>query len=81
MVVHRGARFSTRDFDQDTYPNSCSKLYKGGWWYTNCHATNPNGLYLRGNHTSYANGVNWRSFRGYRYSLKTFEMKLRKKMK
>ena len=74
-----GARFSTRDFDQDTHPSSCSQSYKGGWWYTSCHSANPNGLYLRGNHTSYANGVNWYSFRGYYHSLKTFEMKLRKK--
>ena len=79
MAVHNGARFSTRDFDQDTSASSCSQSYKGGWWYTNCHSANPNGLYLRGNHASYANGVNWYSFRGFRYSLKTFEMKLRKK--
>ena len=73
-----GARFSTKDFDQDTYSHSCAQSYKGGWWYKNCHAANPNGLYLRGNHTSYADGVNWHSFRGYYHSLKTFEMKLRK---
>ena len=24
-----GARFSTRDFDQDTHPSFCSQLYKG----------------------------------------------------
>ena len=79
MAVHNGARFTTKDFDQDTYSTSCSQLYKGGWWYTDCYYANPNGLYLRGNHISYADRVNWRSFRGYYYSLKTFEMKLRKK--
>ena len=73
------AKFSAKDVDQDTYTDSCSQLYKGGWWYTGCHSANPNGLYLRGSHRSYANGVNWLSFRGYNYSLKKIDMKIRRK--
>ena len=65
--------------DQDTDPGSCAQLFKGGWWYANCHGANPNGLYLRGGHTSYADGVNWVSFRGFHYSLKTISLKIRKK--
>ena len=46
---------------------------------SNCHSSNLNGLYLNGSQVSYANGVNWLSFRGYRYSLKRTEMKVRTK--
>uniref|UniRef100_T1J7A9 Fibrinogen C-terminal domain-containing protein n=1 Tax=Strigamia maritima TaxID=126957 RepID=T1J7A9_STRMM len=68
------ALFTT--FDKNDV-NECSKTYKGGWWYTKCHAANLNGLYLRGNHTTYADGVDWQTWRGYHYSLKVTEMKLR----
>ena len=40
---------------------------------------NPNGLNLYGAHVkSFGIGINFRYFRGYYYSLKTSEMKLRK---
>ncbi|GAB1286141.1 Ficolin-2 [Apodemus speciosus] len=42
-----------------------------------CHNSNLNGLYLGGPHKSYANGINWLSWRGYNYSYKVSEMKLR----
>ena len=79
MSVSNGSHFSNKHFDQDTHYTSCSHLFKGGWWYANCHHANPNGLYLRGNHRSFADGINWYSFRGHHHSLKTIEMKLRKK--
>jgi len=73
-----GSRFSTIDKDNDSYnEGSCATLYTGGWWYTRCHCGDINGLYLRGSHESYANGVNWRTWKGYYYSLKKTAMKVR----
>ena len=75
--MHNGKRFSTKDRDQDTFETNCAVNYKGAWWYSTCHGSNLNGLYLNGKHTSYANGVNWYDWKGHNESLKTTEMKLR----
>ena len=73
LTSHDAREFSTRDYDW----RSCSKWYKGGWWYHSCHSSNLNGLYLNGSHSSYADGVNWNTWRGNYNSLKTTEMKVR----
>jgi len=70
-------RFSTKDEDNDQYGVSCAQKYKGAWWYSGCHSSNLNGLYLNGPHSSYADGVNWGAFRGLYYSLKNTEMKVK----
>ncbi|KAK2153476.1 hypothetical protein NP493_2309g00009, partial [Ridgeia piscesae] len=72
-----GSSFSARDRDNDADSEHCAQLYKGGWWYKACHESNLNGLYLRGSHTSYADGIVWRYWHGYHYSLKKVTMKLR----
>ncbi|XP_062602113.1 ficolin-1-A-like [Saccostrea cucullata] len=75
MTRHKGSKFATKGRDD---AHGCAKQYKGGWWYQNCHRANLNGLYLRGEHKSYADGVEWYYWRGYHYSLKFTEMKIRK---
>ncbi|OCT66963.1 hypothetical protein XELAEV_18038245mg [Xenopus laevis] len=75
---HKNHSFSSKDRDNDVHlEGNCARSYKGAWWYTKCHSSNLNGLYLRGNHTSYANGVNWGAGKGYNYSYKVSEMKFR----
>ena len=71
-------QFSTRDSDNDIQPDvNCAQLFKGAWWYSDCHHSNLNGLYLNGSHLSFAIGVNWFPFKGYQYSLKRTEMKVK----
>ena len=72
-----GRKFSTFDYDNDTWPQNCAVSFHGAWWYKNCHNANLNGKYLNGPHDSRADGVNWYQFKGHYESLKTTEMKIR----
>ncbi|KAG8447446.1 hypothetical protein GDO86_014797, partial [Hymenochirus boettgeri] len=74
---HKNKPFSTKDRDNDASSTNCAERYRGAWWYSQCHVSNLNGLYLRGNHSSFANGINWKSGRGHHYSYKVTEMKFR----
>ncbi|XP_054853975.1 ficolin-2-like [Eublepharis macularius] len=75
---HNSMPFSTKDKQQDPGNNKCTSKYKGAWWYgAPCHSSNLNGLYWLGTHSSFADGVNWRSGKGYYYSYKRSEMKFR----
>ena len=43
--------------------------YKGAWWYEDCHDSNLMGLPHRGRHSSHGDGINWKTFKGWNYSL------------
>ena len=75
---HNGMKFSTKDRDNDDLAgDSCAQRHKGAWWYKYCLHSNLNGLYLRGKHTSRADGVNWAHWHRRYYSLQKTEMKIR----
>ncbi|ELT98010.1 hypothetical protein CAPTEDRAFT_204556 [Capitella teleta] len=76
MLGHNGHPFTTKDADHDTSAVNCAVNYRGAWWYTACHKSNLNGAYLGGIHSSYADGIEWFTFRGHYYSLKYTEMKI-----
>ncbi|XP_075435161.1 ficolin-1-A-like isoform X2 [Ascaphus truei] len=77
LSYHNNRPFTTKDQDNDSDANNCAGVFKGAWWYGNCHHSNLNGLYLKGQHTSNANGINWKTGRGHDYSYKVTEMKFR----
>ena len=75
---HHNMPFSTKDQDNDQNPHrSCAIAFEGAWWYNKCHTSNLNGRYLKGYHSSLANGVNWLHWKGHRYSVKRAEMKIK----
>ncbi|XP_075041755.1 ficolin-1-like [Mixophyes fleayi] len=77
LTYHNGMMFSTVDQDNDPYSSNCAQDYKGAWWYNSCHHVNLNGRYLPGKHDSFADGINWHSGKGYNYSYKQSELKIR----
>lgn len=78
-LPNRGTKFSTVDKDNDIWSGNCAKKFSGAWWYSACHNSNLNGLYLRGHHDTFGNGVNWFHLSGYHYSLENTVMKVRAK--
>ncbi|XP_042537073.1 ficolin-1-like isoform X2 [Dipodomys spectabilis] len=77
LTSHNNQPFTTKDQDNDMSTSNCAVVYQGAWWYAGCHVSNLNGLYLQGSHSSFANGINWNSGKGYYYSYKVSEMKVR----
>ena len=76
LSYHSGMNFSTKDQDNDAWGNNCVVEYKGAWWHKSCYHSNLNGKYLSGKHSTLADGINVRHWKGYHYSLKITEMKL-----
>ncbi|XP_045925770.1 microfibril-associated glycoprotein 4-like [Micropterus dolomieu] len=78
LNYHNGQKFTTFDKDQDSWPGNCARSYVGAFWYNDCHGTNPNGIYRWGSDNSFfAVGVEWSTWKGNNYSLKTISMKIR----
>jgi len=71
--------FSTPDKDHDLWlKGSCAGWYKAGWWYNRCSESSLNGHHFKGGpFKDPIAGVEWKQFKGFDYSLKTTEMKLR----
>ncbi|XP_064471305.1 techylectin-5A-like [Ornithodoros turicata] len=76
-----GAKFSTQDKDNDASGSNCAAIYKGAWWYQYCHSSNLNGMNYNGQHSTYADGIEWSKLDGrtglYYYSFPKAEMKIR----
>ncbi|KAL9956234.1 hypothetical protein ACROYT_G037682 [Oculina patagonica] len=77
LSYHRNSAFSTKDRDNDQSSGNCAVSYKGGWWFNSCVIANLNGYYYHGPHSSDHDGVNWRTWKGRKYSAKRAEMKTR----
>lgn len=77
LTYHNGRAFTTKDRDNDnSLEKNCARKFLGAWWYRACHYSNLNGDY--GNNV-YGKGLNWRSWRGLFHSLKSTELKIRRK--
>ena len=77
LSYHAGSAFSTKDRDNDKNSANCAVNNKGGWWFNSCVTASLNGFYYHGQHSSNHDGINWRAWKGAKYSAKRAEMKIR----
>ncbi|XP_062571879.1 microfibril-associated glycoprotein 4-like [Saccostrea cucullata] len=80
MALSQGLKFTTYDRDQDSLKKvNCAVLFSGGWWFKDCLVSHLNGFYYRNPViATKAHGVVWYHWKGYKYSLKSTTMMLRK---
>ena len=71
--------FTTKDVDRDMESTvNCALFYPSGFWFKDCFDANPNGVYRPSSVTDgSAQGIIWKPWRDYTYSLKATEMKIR----
>ncbi|XP_034473997.1 ficolin-1-like [Drosophila innubila] len=74
LSYHRDMYFSTHDQDNDYFPGNCAVSSTGAWWYNYCQRGQITGRYKV---NTWGNGINWRSFKGMEYSLKSAVMMIR----
>ena len=79
LIVHSGHRFSTPDRDNDVTHAGCAVRHHGPWWHWTCYDSLLTGKYYTsgGPRTSPPHGIIWRSWKGWQYSLRLAEMKIR----
>ncbi|XP_023209989.1 techylectin-5A-like [Centruroides sculpturatus] len=79
LIHHTNMFFSTFDRDNDkANTTNCAQYYEGAWWYTKCHYSNLNGLYLNGKNELKGKGIVWYTWKDLYYSLPVVEMKIRR---
>jgi len=72
-------QFSTydRDYDKCQFCH-CARSYGAGWWFRSCSESNLNGQRFQGRFERRGiAGIEWKQWKGFKYSLKTVEMKIR----
>lgn len=89
LSVYHGTMFSTKDNDNDAHSGNCAEQYKGAWWYTACYHSNLNGVWMSEERSLSTKGsqtpqnsigiVFYNAFNTQFYSLKSVEMKVRRR--
>eukprot|EP00795_Rhopilema_esculentum_P009198 gene9198-16872_t len=77
LTYHNGAKFSTKDSNNDLYRLRCAQRFRGAWWFRTCLRSNLNGAYAKESGFFYgAEGIKWLSFNHRQAVLVKTEMKI-----
>ena len=75
---HNGQRFSTPDRDNEVFSGNSAVINYKSWWYGPGYYSLLTGKYFTsGPRTSLPHGIIWYSWKGWEYSLRAAEMKIR----
>ncbi|XP_061402664.1 fibrinogen-like protein 1 [Musca vetustissima] len=74
MAYHKGMKFSTLDHSNS---GLCPRNYGGGWWFNQCVDSNLNSVYRQGGESTEMQKILWATWKGFNYSMKFVEMKIR----
>lgn len=83
LGYHSNMKFSTPDWDNDQWPESCAVNDGAGWWYKGCSYASLNNKYYnmddeKNKGVTIIDGINWYHWKEtYSYSVKRVEMKTR----
>ena len=81
LYYHNGMYFSTKDRANDKQSGHCADYYSGAFWYNSCFRAGLTNYYGSGPTGDYGKRpddvMNWESWHGYEYSLKTAKMMIR----
>ena len=81
LAYHNGQMFTTTDRDNDeSSSRNCAIVYKGGFWYNDCHEANPTGIYYPGAGSPFGQGLSWATCYGQVYSPKVYILKFKRNM-
>lgn len=78
LGYHNGAKFSTKEQDNDTWKGNCAVQYQGGWWFGACVGCNLNGPYQPSAVDTW-HSVAWPKFGNKLRNLKKASMMIRSK--
>ena len=77
---HNGQRFTTPDRDNDLRDSAnCAAIREAPWWHRDCYECLLTGTYYssEGPRFTFPKGIIWQAWKGYNYSLRIAEMKIR----
>ena len=77
MTYHNGRSFTTKDQDNDINKANCAEVREGAWWFRTWFEAHLNAKYYLDGFVPRYYGIQWKSWKGDRYSLKKCNMKLR----
>ena len=77
MSYNNNRPFTTKDRDNDVWPENCAVFHRSGWWHGRCTSANLNGRYYGSKQENSSNAISWDHWQGNRNFMKRIDMKIK----